>query len=215
MTDKYLNIAQHYDSCLKMHGDSHKGVDWPNENDLRKRFKVMYGVTQYQTPKDRKIDLLDFGCGFGLFLEFLRDHGVTDKINYSGIDILQSMIDLAKKKWPQENFLVQDVLKNNLSDGAYDYVVMNGVFTEKVNLGQDEMIKFFTALVRAVFKSCRIGIAFNVMSHHVDWKRDDLFHLPFDQLADFLTKEFGRNYLIRSDYGLYEYTVYLFKSANE
>ena len=30
------------------------------------------------------------------------------------------------------------------------------------------------------------GIAFNVMTKHVDWERDDLFHLPFDQLAEWL-----------------------------
>ena len=45
----------------------------------------------------------------------------------------------------------------------------------------------------------------------VDWEKDFLFHLPLDTLAFFLTKELTRNFIIRNDYGLYEYTVYLYK----
>jgi hypothetical protein len=49
------------------------------------------------------------------------------------------------------------------------------------------------------------------MTKHVDWEREDLFHLPFDLLASFLKREVSRNFIVRNDYGLFEYTVYLFK----
>ena len=55
------------------------------------------------------------------------------------------------------------------------------------------------------------GVAFNVMSKHVDWERDDLFHLPFDEMAGFVTRNLTRNFVIRNDYGLFEYTVYLYR----
>jgi hypothetical protein len=57
-----------------------------------------------------------------------------------------------------------------------------------------------------------IGMAFNVMSTQVDWQREDLFHVPMDLMGDFLHKNVSRNFTIRRDYGLYEYTVYVFKS---
>ena len=63
----------------------------------------------------------------------------------------------------------------------------------------------------AIFSICNKGIAFNVMSKSVDWERWDLFHLPTDLLIDFMTKKLSRNFVIRNDYGLYEYTVYLYK----
>jgi len=62
-----------------------------------------------------------------------------------------------------------------------------------------------------VFSHAAIGIAFNVMSKHVDWERDDLFHLPFDTLAEFLEEHLTRNYVFRNDYGLYEYTTYAYQ----
>jgi len=49
------------------------------------------------------------------------------------------------------------------------------------------------------------------MSKHVDWEREDLFHLPFDVLARFLTRMVTRNFVIRNDYGLYEYTTYVYR----
>lgn len=49
------------------------------------------------------------------------------------------------------------------------------------------------------------------MSKDVDWEREDLFHLSLDELSNFLTKEVSRNFIIRNDYGLYEYTTYLYK----
>ncbi len=50
-----------------------------------------------------------------------------------------------------------------------------------------------------------------MMSKDVDWEREDLFHLPLNVLSNFLTKEVTRDFIIRYDYGLYEYTTYLYK----
>jgi hypothetical protein len=73
------------------------------------------------------------------------------------------------------------------------------------------MFSYFKQLVQKVFEHAQIGIAFNVMSKHVEWERDDLFHLPFDLLAEFLSKEVSRNFVFRSDYELHEYTTYVYR----
>ncbi|MFT6034498.1 MAG: hypothetical protein ACI9XJ_000064 [Marivirga sp.] len=66
-------------------------------------------------------------------------------------------------------------------------------------------------MVHVLFSKIEKGMAFNVMSKAVDWERWDLFHLSTDVLIDFLAKEVSRNFIIRNDYGLYEYTVYIYK----
>ena len=38
---KYIEIVEHYESCLAMHGDSHLGVDWPKAQDAETRYRVM------------------------------------------------------------------------------------------------------------------------------------------------------------------------------
>ena len=103
------------------------------------------------------------------------------------------------------------MLKNPLPTQSVDYVVMNGVLTEKRELSFEAMEDFAQAMIRTAFAACRKGIAYNVMSAHVDWERADLFHWPFDRASAFLRAEVSRNYAFRADYGLYEYTTYVYR----
>ena len=91
------------------------------------------------------------------------------------------------------------------------FTQLNSVFTEKCQLSQESMVSYFERLVPTVFAKARRGIAFNLMSTHVDWEREDLFHLSHDALADFLVRNVSRHYAIRADYKLYEYTTYVYR----
>ncbi len=73
------------------------------------------------------------------------------------------------------------------------------------------MFGYFQEVLLAVFPKAIVGVAFNVHSKHVDWERDDLFHLPFDSLAAFLKKMVSKDFVFRNDYGLYDYTTYVFR----
>ena len=52
---------------------------------------------------------------------------------------------------------------------------------------------------------------FNVMSKQVDYERDDLFHLSVDKLSWFVKEQLSRKFVIRHDYALWDYTVYILK----
>lgn len=210
-TTDYLKIARHYEECLRKHGPNHKGMDWPNQADLARRFDVMLGLTKPGTEVSR---LLDLGCGAGLFAEHLSEHDHIAAFNYTGVDISPEMVAAAKEKNPGVFFETRDVLIRPYEKDSFDYVVMNGLLTEKLTLSQSDMEEFAFAMIKRAFDSCRVGIAFNVMSSHVDWKREDLFHLSFDSLASFLSSEVSRHFTFRADYGLYEYTAYVYRHPN-
>jgi cytochrome c oxidase subunit IV len=88
---------------------------------------------------------------------------------------------------------------------------MNGVLTERRGVSYEDMQQYMQRMLLRVFPVARVGLAFNVMSKHVDWERDDLFHVPFDLLADFLKRSVSRHFQFRADYGLYEYTIYVYR----
>jgi SAM-dependent methyltransferase len=208
MEKGYLDIVSHYESCLERHGDSHLGVDWPNLGDAEKRYRVMLEVISSRGAWD-EVTLLDFGCGTGALLSYLRTQGVRG-VRYAGLDLSPKFIAVCRGKFPETPFWHMDVLENDAL-GEYDFIVMNGVFTEKRGLSFEAMLEYFQRTISTLWKHARIGMAFNVMTKHVDWERDDLFHLPFDTLAAFLRRELGRNFIFRNDYGLYEYTAYVYK----
>jgi SAM-dependent methyltransferase len=180
-------------------------VDWPKLEDTFKRYDVMLGLIKEETS----ISLLDFGCGtasLNQYIEFLK----IKNIKYSGLDINDGFYNTSKLKFPNNDFYCLDILKNE-SIPNFDYIVCNGPFTEKRDLSQEEMMDFFTSVIKKLWNKCDKGIAFNLMSKHVDWERDDLFHVSLDELGWFLKNNLSRNFIIRNDYGLYEYTVYVYK----
>jgi SAM-dependent methyltransferase len=210
----YRRIVGHYEDCLARHGDTHLGVDWPNAADARLRYQIMRDLMRcHGEQPEVPVDLLDFGCGAGHFLEFLRQEKITG-INYQGLDLSERFIALCRSKFPGTPFSCLDVLATDAKLPTVDYVVANGVFTVKKDLAFDEMMATLEAIVRKLWGAARRGLAFNVMSTYVDWQRDDLFHVPLDRLASFLTSEISRHLVVRMDYGLYEYTVYVYRQPD-
>ena len=209
MKKGYNKILEHYENCLEKHGDTHLGVDWPKQEDVDKRYKIMLDIIRLN-EENSIVSLLDFGCGTAHLLEYIKKNKY-EKILYTGLDISQKFINVAQVKYPDNSFYCIDIFDSGVALPNFDYIVMNGVFTEKRELSFDEMWDYFTKMISIIYKKCNKGFAFNVMSKNVDWEREDLFHVSHDLLTDFLCKNLNRNYIIRNDYGLYEYTVYVLK----
>jgi hypothetical protein len=207
----YLGIASRCAAALREHGDTAKGAEWPNQTDREARFEVM--LDPLRRDASTRIELLDFACGTADLLRHIRSCNIGH-IDYRGADISEEALKLARQKFPETLFTCIDVLRASDSEVAAlaaDYCVINGLFTVKHPLSDAEMWSFLTQVVGRLWPLMRKGIAFNVMSKHVDWERNDLFHLPYDQAANFLHRLAGRNIAFRADYGLYEYTCFAFK----
>jgi hypothetical protein len=208
----YLSISKHYETCFDKHGDNYLGVDWPKKEDVEKRYRVMLDLVKHDNNKPPIPSLLDFGCGLGHFYDFIISQ--KEKITYSGLDISNKFIAHCKEKFSNNTFYCVDILSEPNEIPVFDYLIMNGVFTEKLSLSNDEMTSYFYKMLPIAFNKCSHGMAFNVMSKLVDWERDDLFHVPFDHLTNIISNQLSRHFVIRHDYGLYEYTVYVYKKPN-
>jgi SAM-dependent methyltransferase len=204
----YQPIIAHYEGCLARHGDSHRGVDWPRADEAQRRYSVMLELIPEGGP--RPCRLLDFGCGAAHLLEHIRSNRISG-LEYLGLDVSEQFVALCRSKFPGVPFLCADVLEDQIDLPPVDYVVMNGVFTEKRELSHDQMWRYAQVVLRRVWPFASRGLAFNVMSRHVEWERDDLFHMPCDALLAFLTATLSRHCVIRHDYGLFEYTAYVYR----
>ena len=91
---------------------------------------------------------------------------------------------------------------------------MNGIFNSRVRMSQAEMFEFVKTLVSTPLCPCPL---WHQLQRHVEASRvgaEDLFHLPIDELADFLARNISRHFVIRHDYGLYEYTAYVYRDPS-
>ena len=206
-------LGTRYAASLAAYGATPQGLCWPNAADLATRFEVLLGGANLETynPSNR-LRLLDLGCGPGLLIDYLAENGVLDYIDYTGIDVLDSTVALARARWPNFSFESRDVRDRPFEAGRFDFCIVCGVFTGRFKVVYSEMEAMVRETLRAVWPSVRVGLAFNVMSKHVDWERDDLFHWPLDDLVRFCKAHLSRHVSLRLDYGLWEASALVLKT---
>ena len=210
----YKSLVRMVEELFAVHGDTHRGLGYPKTEGFDARYRVYLDVVRFGPTPGLPSTILDIGCGTGRLLDEIKMSARTG-FSYTGIDLSPQLIAAARAKHPEAEFLIGDPFDNEAIWAARpDYVIFGGIFTCKLQMSQTQMTDYMVRLLRLAFNHCQRGLAFNVMSHHVDWQRDDLFHVPFDSMAQILQANFSRNYMFRADYGLYEYTVYLYQSAS-
>jgi SAM-dependent methyltransferase len=204
----YTDIVRVCEEDFEEFGDTFQGAGWTKEEvQADRRYSVMLDLMERQA---HPYTVLDFGCGSARLLDFAIRSGRADQLVYSGLDLSARVIDYCRTKYPDRSFFHLDVFEGAGDLPVFDAVLLNGVFHYKGDMPQEEMFDYFCDLLSAVRRHAGRALAFNVMSTHVDWTRDDLFHLPIEQATDFIATELSRRFVVRQDYGLYEYTVYVY-----
>ncbi len=200
-------IVQDCEIDLRKFGDTFEGAGWTKKKSYAdRRYRVMLDVIR---PATSPVSVLDFGCGISHLYEYIKKNDVPN-IVYTGLDLSDSYLALSRAKFPDVTYHQVDLMDPVTTIPEFDYIIMSGVLTYKGAASHQEMLTYSQALLRRVAPFAKVGLAFNVMSKHVDWERDDLFHLPLTDLAIFLEKALGRHFTIRHDYDLFEYTTYVY-----
>jgi SAM-dependent methyltransferase len=159
-----------------------------------------------------RISVLDLGCGLAHLLDHMNARPERQHLCYTGLDISNKYLSAARARHPEGDFILRDVLDSDEGLADYDYVILNGLFNYRGPIDQERMLDYLKQLTVVAYRHCRRGIAFNVMSKIVDWEREDLFHLSFDAMAQFVGQHLSRFFVIRHDYRAFEYTTYVYRS---
>ena len=116
-----------FDRQLRDHGDAPQALRWTAAGQLR-RFEAFLGLLGGAGALDGRT-VLDFGCGKGDLLEFLRGRGA--RCAYTGVDVNAGLVDLARRKHPGAEFLCRDLEEEPL-ERRFDLVVACGVFNLRI-----------------------------------------------------------------------------------
>jgi SAM-dependent methyltransferase len=206
----YQPLVEAVEKLYAKHGDTYRGMGFQREQGFEARYRSYLDVIR--SGAGERCSLLDIGCGTARLLDLIKSSG-RNEIRYRGVDLSPKLLQAAQKKHPEADFILGDPFDlEEIWQAQPDYVVFGGIFTSRLQMSVAEMTDYMLRMLRLAFSQCRQGLAFDVISAHVDWQRDDLFHVSFDQMADLMQTHLSRNYIFRADYGLYEYTVYVYRS---
>lgn len=197
----------YYEDALAKFGDHPRGVNWRDSGTQNLRFDVLAGVGDLN---GRTVH--DVGCGLAHFHDFLSARGLHG--GYIGSDISKEMIAAARRRIGSGVALhVADILADSPAPWMEaDYVVNSGIFTVRGAASPDDWWGFVQAMAKRMFEMARVGIAFNVMTSHVDYRDDHLFYLDPGAALAYCVRELNRKVVVRHDYpALWEYTVYVYR----
>lgn len=201
-------LGRHYGQKFAEYGDTPLGVDWGADHaDHLLRLERMLAVTDIGRT-DITQSILDVGCGYGSLYELCQSRSLD--FSYSGIDICEEMIASAREKYVDAEWLVGDIL-NIEGSRKFDYVVCNGILTQKLEASIREMDEYLKHLVTRMFELCRVGVAFNVMTTYVNFTAPNLYYRNPAELLAWCMSQLTPRVRLDHAYPLYEYAVYLYR----
>jgi SAM-dependent methyltransferase len=198
-------ILSFYNFHLKKFGDRPEALRWTPQGQL-KRYHMLADIAPAKDLNNSTV--LDYGCGTGDFYKFLKRRGIS--VKYSGVDINENFISLAKGKYPECDFRVMNADDDQFG-GFYDYIFICGVFNLQVPGVEDDMKNALVAL----FKHCNKGLALNALSSHAPIRDPELHVTSPEEMVKFSLENLSPFISLRHDRIQNDFTLYVYTALNE
>ncbi len=205
--DQYTKeqLLSFYNFHLKKFGDRPEALRWTPQGQL-KRYHMLADIAPAADLNNSTV--LDYGCGTGDFYRFLKRRGIS--VRYTGVDINENFISLAKSKYPECTFRVMDADDEEL-EGYYDYIFICGVFNLQVPGVDDDLRNTLVNL----FKHCNKGLALNALSSHTPVKDPELHFTSPEEMVKFAIENLSPSVALRHDRILNDFTLFVYTAYNE
>ncbi len=175
------NIKKYYEDNYKEGYPDYYIQGWENRTAQEMRFKELINSIDLNGKR-----ILDVGCGTGNLLEYINERFTG--FEYTGVDILPHMINIAVAKKLTGKFICMDLFKNNpFKSNSFDAIFSSGIFN--LNLGNNKEF-LFDAL--DVFQQLSNGtIAFNLLWDKSPDREDKYFYFDPDKVEQLLTERYN------------------------
>lgn len=209
MKDDLTAIESHFATLAERHGNTPAAAQWSDAQTQRRRFQVLTEIGDL-----REAAVLDFGCGTGALLDYLREeHRFVG--TYVGYDLADPAVAIARANHQGATFERRNIFTEGVPR-SFEYVLMSGVFNIRVgdNWG------LLTSALRALWPQVTRGMSFNLLSLYVDWRQEDLWYADPAEVWRFCKEELSPAVALRHDYETregvlpYEFTIYVRRSPH-
>jgi SAM-dependent methyltransferase len=193
-----------YQDQFEEHGYSPKSLGCgKGRQDLR-----FGALTCFVEPNSK---ILDFGCGFGDLLSFLKNNNLP--VKYSGCDAMNVFLDEAKERHPRNDFFEIEV-GGDLPNGSYDNIICSGVFNFKYVEDEVRHQEEIYSTIEMLFDRCGGVLSIDFQTPFVDFKVPNSHYQNIESLINFVVHKLSRRFSIDHTYMPYEYCVHIFKDAS-
>lgn len=191
-------IFEFYNTLYQTHWpNNHASLSWNSPLSEKIRYEVLL---QSYNFTDQSI--LDVWCWFWWFYTFLKEKWIL--CTYTGVDIMDSFYQQAKKNHPESTFFCDDFSKEK-DFGCYDIVIASWVLSFKV----ENYKQVYFAMIEKMFQSSKKVTAFNLLNEKFHPNDDTFASYSIGEVYEFCTTLTNR-LILRQDYLPHDITFYLY-----
>jgi SAM-dependent methyltransferase len=203
MTERFHSIIDAYEAGYRAHGDSPAAL-LGAKGRQHIRFEALLPLLR----SGAVTSLLDYGCGLGHLLSYLRSHGWPGA--YHGVDIVESFVAHARaRQHPGATFeLIQP---GSDIGGTFDVVYASGVFNLRSHDDAAESKHYALERLAQLFDRSRQFLVCDFMTDYVDFRQEGAQHWHPAELMDFAVARLTRRFVVRHDLLPYEFSIVFYK----
>lgn len=169
-------IRTYYEANMAKNLPEYGILGWESEEAQRLRFDILLSAVNLEGKA-----LLDVGCGTGNLLEHITGKGIN--VKYTGVDLLDKMIGIAKRKGLPGEFIHADIFMHHVFDNeSFDVIYTSGIF----NLDLGNNIDFLKKAIRLFLDISRQYVVFNLLHRDSPDREDKYFYTSPDEVAELL-----------------------------
>lgn len=178
---KVEKIKTYYENNIAKDLPEYGILGWESEKAQQLRFDVLLDKVELEGKR-----LLDVGCGTGNLLEYINSKGIH--VKYTGVDIMDKMVEKAVSKQLDAEFMLVDIFKENtFSPDSFDVVYTSGIFN--LNLGNNKV--FLKDALKLFFNLSCGSVVFNLLHIASPDREDKYFYFHPDEVRQILDEFSG------------------------
>jgi len=187
-------INNSYTNRLMKYGNTPQGLFWKNSFTQIHRFElIITALNKYHNLK--KFIICDIGCGYGKFLEFLRNKLNKSNFLYQGCDLNNRLINHCSRNYSDENC---KFYKKSSPRGIVDFSVMSGTFNLSVTDDVKVWEKYILKNLTNIWKKTDKIMAFNLLHQNERKIKQNLYYTDKNWIKDICEQKFGKTEIIYS-----------------
>jgi len=198
-------VLASFERRLRQFGADPKSAFWKNKEWQIRRYDILSRLFDV-ADRQGGITIIDYGCGYGAFFDYLQDRPVMDASRYIGIDMSAAMIAEAEARIrdPRVSFR-----RHLIATEDADYTFACGTYNMNLGADRDEWAAYVKASLSQLRSKTSKALGFNMLRSDAPEKYPGLYYADGREFVEFCKQSLGPDVSFTEDQPLPDWTIFV------
>ena len=180
-------IAEIYNQRFLKLGPSPEASMWFSKKRQFTRFDIIFNEIKLLN-KNNKRSIIDIGCGYGAFFEFLSERGTDDIWSYYGYDVSNEVIKFCKEKYSQGAVFYT----GSIPTFTAEFIIMSGTYNFFPTKDYNSWRLYFYRSLKTLWSKTTCAMIFNLQISDQEKITDGgIVYTSKEEIENFCKSNFG------------------------